>query len=150
MHFQGKKALDPRCRQTIQDRISCRQAGGAGSNIWCSSWVIQVDILPASFICLHQIFDEIFVSITHLPARYSILHHLPTCQIFDPESSACTEDTVLFCLGNAPGIQCFFALKIYRFFTAFQLSDLIIRYIRTTSKRINKRRSLKRKLIIKD
>ena len=59
VHFQGKKALYPRCRQVIQDRISSRQVGGVGvisSNIFC---------------------------ITHLSIRYSILNHLPACQIFD-------------------------------------------------------------------
>ena len=48
-----------------------------------------------------------------------LLNHPPACQIFDPESPTCTEDIVLFCLGNAPGMQCFFALEMHRECSAF-------------------------------
>ena len=41
---------------------------------------------------VYQIFYEIFICVICLPLRYSLLNHLPVCQIFDPESLTCLAD----------------------------------------------------------
>ena len=45
LHFQGKKSLYSRWRQVIQDRISGRQAGDSGSNIWQAGRRFRIEYL---------------------------------------------------------------------------------------------------------
>ena len=122
---------------------------------------VRYSILNYLPVC--QIFDselpaclpDIRFWITCLSVRYSVLNHRPACQIFDSESSACTENTVLFLPENASRIQCFFAWKCIENSVLFcSESAMLLRahfvifdnYLKL-SKRINERRSLKRKLI---
>ena len=56
---------------------------------WCKGYLIRYLLHHPS---AYQIFYEIFICTTCLPLRYSILNHLPACQIFALESPACLPD----------------------------------------------------------
>ena len=107
---------------------------------------------------------------THLPAIYSILNHLPVCHIFNPQSPACLSDirSWVTCLParhsilnylSAPRIQCFFALKMHRGFSAFLIwkikispvHDIYLPFQIKSQKKlrfINRISSLERQLVI--
>ena len=79
--------------------VRCRLNRRCGVGLWYIDTPQVPSLFPSfslsslvsrfSVIC--HLFES-FIELIVIPARYSILNHLPTSQIFDPESSACLPD----------------------------------------------------------
>ena len=144
----------PACLPDIRFWITCLPARYSILNHRSACQIFDPESPPESPACL----SDIRSWMTCLPARYSILHHLPACQIFGPESPTCLPDIWFWITCLHRGYSAFFAWKCTEnsvffcpesamlFRTHFAIFDNYLKL----SKRINERKSLKRKLIKKN